>query len=406
MIVLDTNQLDKTNPPRGPVLGMLRRIARDAGHELAIPEVVLQEHQAHHWHDVEKQASAMHRAGRLLNGYLDEDVASQLPRFDFEAVIRKRADELAPIFRVLFPSDEAVREAIKRETFRRPPANAIWEDDKGERITGSGARDALVWLTLLETCKASDAEVLFVSEDRDFGNDDGFHEALMEEARITLGEHANKLKLYRRIDILMAALAAKVQAPDEEVLKKLLLDDLVIEKVASSFMTPGFFFTFLGTARPRPGSYTGSGLATNMQVVRMLRPVAYRVGDSTWISVGVSWTGDKHYSAYPMFVPGSAGVREGQAELWPQESVGVGSWSAIAHFSVDTTILLQLSPDGNLQDAELMGMGAIQVTRETTPRVVYDSGSSASTFKLQIPNLDWGGVRQLEGEARDDDSSN
>ena len=405
MIVLDTNQLDKTSPPRGPVLGMLRRIARDAGHELAIPEVVLQEHQAHHWHDVEKQASVMQRAGRLLNGYLDEDVASQLPRFNFDAVIRKRADELGSIFKVLFPSDEAVREAIKRETFRRRPANAIWEDDKGERVTGSGARDALVWLTLLETCKASDVEVLFVSEDRDFGTDDGFHEALKEEARAVLGEHAEKLKLYRRIDILMAALAAKVQAPGEEALKKLLLNDLVIEKVASSFMTPGFFFTFLGTTRPRPGSYTGSGLATNMQVVRILKPVAYRVGDSTWISVGVSWTGDKQYSAFPMFVPGSVEGGDGQAELWPQGNVGVGSWSAIAHFSVDTTILLQLSSQGDLQDAELMGMGAIQVTRETAPQVVFDPGSSASTFTLQIPNVDWSAVRKPEGEGSGQESS-
>jgi hypothetical protein len=53
VIVLDSNQLEYTSPPGGPLLGILRHIANQTGHTLELPEVALEEHLAHRRHAIE-----------------------------------------------------------------------------------------------------------------------------------------------------------------------------------------------------------------------------------------------------------------------------------------------------------------------------------------------------------------
>ncbi|MCX5097769.1 hypothetical protein OOK36_56050 [Streptomyces sp. NBC_00365] len=62
MIVLDTNQLRHAAFPHGAVLGMLRKIAEISGMTLALPEMVVIEHVAHHRHEIEVSLTSARKA--------------------------------------------------------------------------------------------------------------------------------------------------------------------------------------------------------------------------------------------------------------------------------------------------------------------------------------------------------
>jgi hypothetical protein len=57
------------------------------------------------------------------------------------------------------------------------PANPEWTDGK----SGSGARDALIWLTVLNTARTQEREILLLCADRDFGTSNGWHPELQQE---------------------------------------------------------------------------------------------------------------------------------------------------------------------------------------------------------------------------------
>jgi hypothetical protein len=67
VIVLDTNQLEAAQPPNGPILTLLGKIAAEAGHELAIPQMALHEHMAHVRHDIERTYAELQSAKRTLH---------------------------------------------------------------------------------------------------------------------------------------------------------------------------------------------------------------------------------------------------------------------------------------------------------------------------------------------------
>lgn len=47
MIILDTNALERAQPPDGPLIAMLQTLGRQTGHQLWLPELALEGHLAH-----------------------------------------------------------------------------------------------------------------------------------------------------------------------------------------------------------------------------------------------------------------------------------------------------------------------------------------------------------------------
>lgn len=66
--------------------------------------------------------------------------------------IRREAIEEG--FKILPTPADAEHDALIREIHRVRPANPEWNDEKG----GSGARDAVIWLTVLAAAKADGGE--------------------------------------------------------------------------------------------------------------------------------------------------------------------------------------------------------------------------------------------------------
>lgn len=76
MILLDTNQLIG-RPPGAPLLRMLKKAAEDTGHEVVLPEIVLEEYLAHYQHDVGEAAQAARKGIRTCNGWLTAGLATR-----------------------------------------------------------------------------------------------------------------------------------------------------------------------------------------------------------------------------------------------------------------------------------------------------------------------------------------
>ena len=157
MIVLDTNQLFGKSPD-GVVLRMVQKVAEQTGHDLVLPEVVVEEYLAHYQHEIEQAVK------RVRDGI--DDLHRLIPSWAGETAFlrsvekfaeKTRRDKLAQLFRVHPTPKDAWREALFREAHRRPPAKTSWEKGK----PGSGARDVAIWLTTLDACLSSQEETYF-----------------------------------------------------------------------------------------------------------------------------------------------------------------------------------------------------------------------------------------------------
>ncbi|WP_177226501.1 PIN domain-containing protein [Saccharopolyspora shandongensis] len=83
---------------------------------------------------------------------------------------------------ILEAPDSAHKEAMLREARRKVPAKTDWNNP------GSGARDAVIWLTALHACRDRQEDVYFVSANtKDFGKGE-LKKDLVDEARTLLGD--------------------------------------------------------------------------------------------------------------------------------------------------------------------------------------------------------------------------
>lgn len=185
MIVLDTNALRGGGYGPSTSATLLRALAAETGHTLALPREVLEEFVASLERDVEPVIAAgdVQRLLGIVPFWLGRSDAARGVGVthwpSVAAVLDDRRDSLtrrlSTRFEILATPDGAADEAMDREKSRRPPATP----------TGRGARDVVVWLTALSAARRSRAaNVYFVSEDRGFrGEDDRtLHHQLRSEA--------------------------------------------------------------------------------------------------------------------------------------------------------------------------------------------------------------------------------
>ncbi|WP_333746269.1 PIN domain-containing protein [Streptomyces sp. IBSBF 2950] len=345
MIVLDTNQLRHAAFPHGTVLGMLRKIAALGGHTLALPEMVVVEHVAHHRHEVEQSLTLARKALSTLGKAFGQDLTEHVASLSAEDAVQKRRAELEESFTLLSNPSGAADEALAREANRRAPAEQVWEDNEGKPVKAHGARDALIWLTLLETAAQADEDIWFVSMDRDFGNDgkSDFHDVLRGEAQAKLGENAGRLRLINGgIDQLLTELATPAKAPEN--LENLLRSNLVAHAVHIAMRGPDLFMTLLPVGSGATHGFTSQGL--RLDESRVLRHKAYEVDGRIWVSAQMVCRGTKTYQY--------RAVEDGIS--WPR--------IAKVRFRFEATTLLELE-NGQAHSAEVVSHGPI-IVEETT----------------------------------------
>lgn len=211
MIVLDTNAL--RGGAYGPATSatLLRGLAAETGHQLALPQEVVAETLA----SFERELAPLVEAAEV--SHLLERVPSWLGR---SACARGVADASLPSlvfavkerreslterpstrFVILATPAGAADEGIAREKSRRPPATA----------RGHEARDVVVWLTALEAAKTQrPSNVYFVSGDK----------TLCEEGTRRLrpelqSEAPSNFRFFSSIDALINTLSCEAEPGDE-----------------------------------------------------------------------------------------------------------------------------------------------------------------------------------------------
>jgi hypothetical protein len=123
VIVVDTNQFDQLDVPSGALFAILRQIAQQHGHTLAIPEMVMVETLAHYRHKLEAHITAIEKGQRGLRR-CGASVDIRLP--NVELMVQLRSEELRKHITVLEPPEGAAWEALQREAQRRRPADVDW----------------------------------------------------------------------------------------------------------------------------------------------------------------------------------------------------------------------------------------------------------------------------------------
>lgn len=338
MIVLDTNQLQHAAFPHGPILGMLRKIAEIHQRPLALPEMVVVEHVAHHRHEIERTLTAARKSLTSLGRSFGQDLASQLDALSSEAAAQKRRAELESAFTILPTPAGAAEEALSREANRLPPAEQVWSDNKGDPVKAHGARDAAIWLTLLDTARTAEHDVWFVSLDKDFGNDD-FHPQLRQEAQDTVGVNAERLKLlHGGVDQLLDELADRATTPKN--LKAMLQNPAVTEAADIALNKVQTFFDFL----PHDATiWTRWASGVALYDFEIKQSKAYTVDDRLWVSAHVNCRANKTYQV-----------------AWPARQTGVelAMQTVETAFAFEATMLLEVD-NSAIRSADVVAMGPI-----------------------------------------------
>lgn len=208
MIVLDTNALIGHGHGPSTSATLLRALADETGHPLAIPQEVLDEYLAR----CEREVRPLIEAGDA------EKLLAQVPYWLTRSDVARGVDgaslpTLATVlddrresltkrpstrFVVLPTPGGAAEEGIAREKTRRPPATE----------GGHEARDVVVWLTALEAANGSwPSNVYFVSSDKRFRGDSPKH--LHPELR---GEAPANLRFFSSVESLIDKLSCPTEA--------------------------------------------------------------------------------------------------------------------------------------------------------------------------------------------------
>lgn len=284
MIVLDTNQLDYLHSPHGPLFVLLETIAGRSGDQLALPEMVLTEHLAHHRHRIETQVKAALDAVRALDA-LDARPHPAFTPPDADQSVKARRVTLQEAFTVLPTPRDAEQEGMQREADRRRPADQAWDKK------GAGGRDVVVWLTVLAAMRRlrQDEQMLFVSNDGDFTDKQGRLHPELHDELLERGLEPARLRVYREVTDLLALYAAEAEVPAD-------LDRLLSAATAEPSLTVALGTDAADELRGRLATTLGSLVVTPIGPPKLTlrkrgRTMAYRAGDTTWISARCTWRG-------------------------------------------------------------------------------------------------------------------
>lgn len=279
--MLDTNQAELLDVSPNPLFVMVRHVAAAHGHELAIPEMVLTEMLAHWRYRVETQLRLVERASAELGNLRASLMPIRLP--DVDKLADQREAVLREQYMVLPTPEGAAVEALGREANRRRPADIDWEKK------GAGARDVVVWLTLLAATEQHARDLVFVSDDGDFFDRRGaLHPELSAEVSARSAD-GYPLQCVRKIDDLLALLATQVPVPPTfDLLES---SRHMIKDVVGKSAQGGTLAALRSVA-----SLLGDRLESSLEVSQLIaeprsKVYAYEVSGKIWICARARWTG-------------------------------------------------------------------------------------------------------------------
>jgi PIN domain len=328
VISFDTNQVFG-RAPDGTLIRMLHKVAEQTSHELMLPEIAVEEYLAHYRHKVEVIAKRAKDAVDDLRN-LAPDWHGRVPSLLSvgEMAEKSRREKLEQIFRIHPTPAGAWREALSREARRRRPAKTSWD------APGTGARDVVVWLTVVDACRAvADAATYFVTANSsDFGKDGSLWPELLRDFDDQLGQNAGLFHYCADIPMLMGQLGIeRVRPPDDDSIGHA---EPVCTAVEAALADTTAFIEFLDGIADLPldgvGAFNG---VQNLRFERLQDKVeAYRIGEDVWSCARGEWAGWKDFTV-------------GLVRSAPSRRLRLD-------FTVNATVVMQLDAQGAIVDAE------------------------------------------------------
>jgi hypothetical protein len=157
-IYLDTNAIPRSGDLETLEFSILVALARETGHELVVPALVVEEATSHRLRSIEGVFDVLGRAHRDAQRVANIPI---LPEFPVPGELaREFRRNLEDICRVVQMPEAGGDEALRRETYRLRPARG-----------GAGARDVGIWLTVKAAHEAAGNDgFLLTSNTQDFAN--------------------------------------------------------------------------------------------------------------------------------------------------------------------------------------------------------------------------------------------
>jgi hypothetical protein len=353
VIILDTNQLHRNRTLDTPTLSILAAVARVTDNVLALPAIVIEEFVARYEHDVSEAVDAIGKSFRDYRG-LNRTWSPQDPALPpAKSVAMEHGTRLRQMFEILVVTGDIARMALSREILRQRPASIVWKNQ------GSGARDAAIWLTVLEQLRQGD--VYFVSDDKVAFGDGQLHAELEAEASQYGGE--GQLVFCPNLDVLLQLLAQQETLSDEET--QLIANDPKVHAVVQESLTDprsfGELITYLHHL-PNISSFS----APNPPVLSLediSRTTAYRVEGQLWISSRIKWTCQKEIVVN---------------RPHPEDNE---EW--IARFRVSTTLLVSLGQDKEVLDAQTTAVSPLDVF-QVSPALRWLGSVGATAYDATV----------------------
>jgi hypothetical protein len=326
LIILDTNVIPRSGSLSGPVVALVRAIAQKTGHTVALPAIVVEEAVAELARELgkewDKARTAAEALGEFFPGYRirQPDLGKRIEQW--------RADHEGS-FTILNAPPGAADEALRREAHRIPPTRSA-----GPKGSGGGARDALIWLTVLDSHRREPGSgaTYFVTNNRvDFGHDKLLSPLQQEVDGIATT--ASFRYLNSMTDLLQELAVPAGPGPTRDDLTG---SDIVMDAAQAALWS----IDVIGDEHwqlPISGSMLVQGIrpSITMAVLTKVEPAkTYQVGPRRFAAVSTVWSG--------LGMSGYANPEGGSQEY-------------THHYTARLLILVELADDGRVTAADVVG---------------------------------------------------
>ncbi|MFF4695941.1 PIN domain-containing protein [Streptomyces chattanoogensis] len=321
MIIFDTNAVNDLDP-HGSKADLLR-LLREAGLEIAVPWVVLEELTAHKLYEYQRLFDMMRRRHQELS-QLEPNLAGPPPKFQGDRFADHWRRQYADIFTTLPTSQKALQQAVLREAACMKPAKA----DKSKK---SGGRDVAVWFSILEYLDRNPGkEVHFVSANTsDFGEPGHWPFPL----DLDLGEKSSRLIQLLEFEESLEKFTQPAEAPQgiHDLLSARLVKGETVSMVNREIWKRHIRRLVALNLKEKPHDFTLRVAFHSMEPVE-----CRRVKDSIWYWSKVTW------QAYA---------------LWPGGTVPLAaSWDTSILFPQDESGKVSLLRSGRLTEISVDGL--------------------------------------------------
>jgi hypothetical protein len=286
MIIFDTSALYGLTRS-SPKFDFLRALKHSGLEPVGIPWMVREELVAQQVLEYETAYGQANAAISGLNRKIPWAAAGsvKLPARDVEKAKEYWRGQYEEILKILETSGESARAALAREAYCEKPANV---DPKNK----GGARDAAIWLSVIDYLKANPAEtVYFVSNNtQDFGDGSAYPSPMSED----LTDMMSRLLHLTSFDDCISRFSDNLGASTEDVkslLTSLINDSLVsIEGTAQSALSGGRFEgTRIEDGVFEPIQWTAWLVPPSAAVRNVSEASGHKIGDEEWYTATVDW---------------------------------------------------------------------------------------------------------------------